>query len=272
MSTNWTRKDPGENFLVDFNFPDATANLTGATVTVEVISGTDATPAALLVGSPVTSGKLVQQRVDDGIPGCRYRFRCVATDGTSGYTLVTTMPVAYAVEDTGLTAVSDYTTYNEVRAALGVSDEEVGDGVLELPMYGNHLAMEFGDLATTLSLATDVEETYATLRAVALNTLTKPQKRVLASLSLFATYAVARHLGTSLAMMAPKSLGDGKALMSRFSDSPYKSTLTNVEQQYEKAKASLGAALAALSSTTATTLVTTFMGVSSPAVDQVTGS
>ena len=171
-----------------------------------------------------------------------------------------------------MTTLTDYTTFAEVRAALGVSDDEVGDDVLGLAMYGSHLGTELDDLTLEFGLTDDIETTYEGLKAILPGDLTKPQTRALETVSLFATYAVARHLGTSLPMMAPKSLGDGKALMARFSDSPYKTTLANVEAQYEKVKVSLGAALAALSSTTATTLVTTFMAVSSPAVDQVTGS
>ena len=171
-----------------------------------------------------------------------------------------------------MTAITDYTSYAEVRAALGVSEEEVGDGVLGLPMYGSHLATEMTDLADTLSLTEDIDVTYAAIKIIAEDALTKQQKRVLATTQLFATYAVARHLGTALAMMAPKSIGDGKALMSRFADSPYKSTLSNVETQYEKAKGALGKALANLNSTSAVSINTTFMGISSPSVDQVTGS
>lgn len=270
--TQWQAKDPSENFVVDFDFAASPGIITSATVTAELVSGVDAAPENILVATRTISNRLVQQRVGVGQPGCRYRFKCVASDGTNTFTIYTSMPVVYTANEGGQVTITDYTSYAEVRAALGVTDKEVGDEILGLPMYGNHLAAELNDLADTLGLTSDIDETYATLRGITLSSLTKPQKRVLATVALFATYAVARHLGTSLAMMAPKTLGDGKAMLTRFSDSPYKSTLANVEAQYEKAKVALSGALASLNSTSTVAVVTSFMGVSSPAVDPVTGS
>lgn len=267
MSANWSAKDPSENFQVEFDFSDSSTSVTGATVSVELESGVDANPSALLSGLPeVTGGYLVKQRVVVGQPGCRYRFKCVATDGTNIFTLYTSMPVSFTVADNGQLAVLDYTSYAEVRAALGVNVEEAGDEVLGLAMYGNHLAMELYDVSPGLP------NTYEDIQAVAPESRTAVQKRAYASIRLFSTYAVARHLGTTLAMMAPKSVTDGKAAMTRFSDSPYKSTLVQVESQYERTKASLLSALAALSSTTTSAITLTYMGVSSPATDPVTGS
>ncbi len=267
MSTNWSTKDPSENFLVKFDFSDSSTSITSATVTAELISGVDVDPSSLLSGAAVMAGSgIVHQRVNLGQPGCRYRFKCVASDGTNTFTLYTSMPVAYTEDDHGQLAVRDYTSYGEVRAALGVSEDDVEDTVIGLAMYGNHLAMELYDLSATLP------EDYEGIQATALAARTHAQKRVYASVRLFATYAVARHLGTSLPMMAPKAVTDGKAGVTRFSDSPYKSTLLYVEGQYERTKTALLEALAELNSTTAAQVPLVFMGVSSPAVDQVTGS
>jgi ABC-type oligopeptide transport system ATPase subunit len=84
-----------------------------------------------------------------------------------------------------------------------------------------------------------------------------------------ATYAVARHLGTSLAMMAPKAITDGKAGFTRFSDGPYKSVLLQVEKQYESARNALAGALSTLNSTVASDIPLVFFGVASPATDPV---
>lgn len=269
---NWSPKDPAENFYVTFDFTGSATVIGSAVVTVEVESGTDPTPGAVLIGAPVIVGPVVQHKVGVGVAGCRYRFRCEATEGTSVYALTTTMPLRYSDADHGQVAVLDYTSYDEIRAALGVSDEEVDDGVLGLPLYGNHLGMEFNNITDEFALSEDITTTVETIEGVVPATRTKAQRRVLSSVSLFATYAVARHLGTTLPMMAPKSISDGKAVVTRFSDSPYKSTLLSVESQYEKARQGLAAALAALNSTTAAQVPLVFMGVSSPAVDPVTGS
>lgn len=168
--------------------------------------------------------------------------------------------------------ITTYTTYGEVRASLGVSDEEVDDATLALGMYSEHLDMEMYDVEIEHSLPAALSSTFATITAIAINDRTAAQARALASIRLFSTYAVARHLGTSLAMLAPKAITDGKAALTRFSDSPYKATLLQVEGQYEKAKASLARAVLALGSLSTTSIITSFMGVASPAVDPVTGS
>lgn len=168
-----------------------------------------------------------------------------------------------------MTVITTYTSYAEVRASLGVEEKEVDDITLALPMYANHLDMEFSDLEDGLSLAEPIADTFATLTAIGAGSRTRAQSRMLANTSLFATYAVARHLGTSLGMLAPKSIGDGKALMTRFTDNPYKVTLERVEAQYEKAKDALTAALDALNSTTTAAVTTPFFGVASPATDPV---
>jgi hypothetical protein len=269
MSASWSKKDPSENYLVDFSFPDAASNLTAATVTVELVSGTDANPALMLIGAPTFTGKMAQQRVGVGQPGCRYNFRCEASAGTNIYTLVTSMPVEYGSPGTGALAVTDYTSFDEVRAALGVSDEEVGDSTLSLPMYGNHLEGEMQALADELQLAEDIPDTVSAIGSIAPAARTKAQKRVLSNVSLFATYAVARHLGTALAMMAPKTITDGKAGFTRFSDGPYKSVLLQVEGQYERARTALASALSTLNSTVASDTPLVFFGVASPDKDPV---
>ncbi len=269
MSASWSKKDPSENFLVDFNFPDATSDLTAAAVTIELVSGTDANPSAMLIGAATFTGKMAQQRVGEGQPGCRYDFRCVATAGTNTYVLVTSMPVDYGSASTGALAITDYTSFDEVRAALGVSDEEVSDTTLGLPMYGNHLEGEMQALADDLSLTEDITDTVSIIGAIAPASRTKQQKRVLSNVALFATYAVARHLGTSLAMMAPKAITDGKAGFTRFSDGPYKSVLMQVEKQYESARNALAGALSTLNSTVASDIPLVFFGVSSPDKDPV---
>lgn len=268
MMTDWPNKDPSENFLVEFDFSKSTTSITSATVTVTLLSGTDASPASILVGQPSFFEALVRQRLNAGVPGCRYSFKCVASNGTDTFVLETTMAVGYG--DTGLLAVTDFTTFDEVRAALGVSDEEVSDITLGLPMYGNHLSMELDELSDTVG--TSVTSAFKTVINLAPAARSDAQRKVYASTRLFATYAVARHLGTSLAMVGPKSISDGKAVLTRFSDSPYKSTLVKIESQYERAKASLTSAVAALASQSTSTPEIAYFGVASPSFDPVIGS
>ena len=46
--------------------------------------------------------------------------------------------------------LTDYTSYDEVRAALGVSAEELEDETLQLDFYSISLTAELEDIADTL--------------------------------------------------------------------------------------------------------------------------
>ena len=46
--------------------------------------------------------------------------------------------------------ITDYAAYDEIRAVLGVSDEELEDATLALPMYEKLLNMELLDISEDL--------------------------------------------------------------------------------------------------------------------------
>lgn len=83
-------KDVGENRVVGFDFSTELAageNLSGASVAVTVIAGSDPASNAILSGSPFILGSLVKQRVVGGVAKTTYHLRCTATtDG--GNTIV----------------------------------------------------------------------------------------------------------------------------------------------------------------------------------------
>lgn len=69
--------------VLQVTFPYASeigaASITAQVVTVSVVSGTDASPAALLSGSAQVSGSEVRQLVTGGVAGVRYKLHCLAT-------------------------------------------------------------------------------------------------------------------------------------------------------------------------------------------------
>lgn len=84
-------KDPAETQALAFNFaPDlGSETLTPASMTsgIELLAGTDPTPANVLNGAPVISGALVLQSVHGGVANADYRvWAKVNTSG--GRTLV----------------------------------------------------------------------------------------------------------------------------------------------------------------------------------------
>lgn len=163
-------------------------------------------------------------------------------------------------------ALLDYTTYADIRAVLGVSEDDLEDGPLSLEVYANGLEMELEDIDTSLPSA------FITVKAIPENTRNDEQRRFLQAAQLFATYAVAKQLGSGLPMFGAKDIGDGKATTTRFSDSPYKQTMIKVAEGYDRFRNRLEDAFAKLNASSTTVSVPVFFRAVGAAIDPVTGS
>lgn len=92
-------KRPAEAVTVTFRFRrelgEAVTLAPGATVTVAVRKGADATPQAMLAGAPAVSGTNVLARLMGGVAGTEYLLSCTA-DSSVGDRLVleAVLPVA----------------------------------------------------------------------------------------------------------------------------------------------------------------------------------
>ena len=162
-------------------------------------------------------------------------------------------------------ALLTYTTYDDIRAALGVSTDEIEDATLSLSLYELNLTSELEDVALTL------ESEYATVAA--LSSRTAVQDRFLQATRLFATYAVAYQATTSLPLFSPKDISDGKASVTRYADSPYKEVMKRVEQLYGKYRSKLEAAFAAITAGSVPSITARpYFSVASPDSDPVTGT
>lgn len=109
------------------------------------------------------------------------------------------MPATYAPPP----RILDYTTYDDIRAALGVSAEEVEDTTLHLDVYAYQLGMHFEEVSDSFKSLYD--------SILAINTPTADQKRFLAVAQLYSTFSVAYDILAALPMFAPKRVTDGKA-------------------------------------------------------------
>jgi hypothetical protein len=159
--------------------------------------------------------------------------------------------------------LTDYTTYDDIRAALGVSTDELVDTTLALTLYADYLTGELEDINVTLPA------TFVSIKAIP--SPTDVQTRFLQAARLFATFAVAKQLTAALPLFAAKQVGDGKATVARF-DNPYKDTIMSVNEQYGKMRNRLVTALAAVGTASADKVVSVYLGVASPSVDPVTGT
>lgn len=143
-------------------------------------------------------------------------------------------------------SLTTYCEFDEVRSALGVNDLELKDSVLALPVYEMGLVRELTKISPSLTAA------FSTVVSKTLSDRTGLEKGLYDSVHLFSVYAVARQVGVSLSVFAPKDVGDGKATLSRFSGEPFKATMDGVNEYYQIAKDSVRQALEAYNGSNST--------------------
>lgn len=164
-------------------------------------------------------------------------------------------------------AILDCTTYDDIRAALGVSSDELEDATLALSLY------EFGLSADLRSLSLTISTDFATVSNIAEDTQSEVEKVFVECMSLFATYSVANQCLTSLPLFSPKEITDGKASVTRYAQNPYKDTMDRVEAAYIKFRDALTTAYAAYKTTARDDrAVIQFMAVIGLSTDPVTGT
>jgi hypothetical protein len=162
-------------------------------------------------------------------------------------------------------ALEDYTSQDEVRAALGVDSDELSDATLDLDMYYQYLLVELRSISATL--LTD----FATVVGIAEGSRSEVQAALFAAVKLFAPYAVAVFALPSLPLLAQKALTDGKASVTRFSGEPYKDTSERVQAMYEKLRTDLIAASGTYLGSSSVSSLRPFLSAVGLAVDPVTG-
>lgn len=164
-------------------------------------------------------------------------------------------------------ALTDFTTFNDIRATLGVSTDEIEDDTLSLEVYESSLILELTSvdplvIVEYLNLPSDV------------STLNGLQAAFRRAVRLFSTYAVAKQLTISLPLFSPKDISDGKATVGRYSTDPYKEVVKGVIGRYDEYKDVLAAAYSVLYVSTVSAPVTASIGgfrQVSPTYDPVTG-
>ena len=161
-------------------------------------------------------------------------------------------------------AITSYTTYDDVRAVLGVTDNELTDATLGLSVYDMNLQTELVDVGPSLP------SVFATVDALDPSTQSDIQAAFVTATKLFATYAVAKQLGSALPMFSPKEMTDGKSMMQRFGTNPYQDTLARIDKAFNRNLDRLVKAYGAVNAALVDTPLRTFMLSGSPSSDRVT--
>jgi len=159
--------------------------------------------------------------------------------------------------------LSDFFAPEEVRAVLGVSDLEFEDDVLDLELYPRHLEIELAQIGQ--NLAAD----FVTASAAPSPTATDLQ--LVALTKQFSLYCIAALVAESMPNFSPRNISDGKGGFIRHSDS-YKEVLARVGNRLQQAGERLKTAYTAYVGSSAAVVLPTFMAVSTPGYDPVTGA
>lgn len=159
--------------------------------------------------------------------------------------------------------ITAFTTYGDIRNALGIEDDELPDTTLSAKLYEDALMADLDEVSL------DLVTTFQTVSALV--EPTEVQQRFLRYTRLFSTYSVARQLLPSLPMFSKKSIEDGKARMERFAEA-YRDTIKTVNDEYGKYQNRLSQALASVSISGTTTVSRSYMSVVTPVSDPITGT
>lgn len=123
-------------------------------------------------------------------------------------------------------AITTYTSYAEVRAALGVSSDELPDAQLGYDMYDTGLLFELESIDAGLPAA------YAVVAAKLVGARTAAEQRFYLTTRQFAVYATAVQLIPALPLIAAKTITDGKASITRDAAAPFKLTIEECRRKF----------------------------------------
>lgn len=159
--------------------------------------------------------------------------------------------------------VTDYTSYAEIRAVIGVDALELPDATLGLQTFATAL------YRTLLSITNSSGDTLVALfDAIDPFDMDISEEILYYTIKEYATYVVADACCSGLSMFALKSDSDGKATQSRFaSEATFKDVVKNIQQRL----ASLTRTLDQMLGGTTAYAIPGLTRVS-PATDVVTGS
>jgi hypothetical protein len=109
--------------------------------------------------------------------------------------------------------ITTYTTFDSIRAVLGVSAKEAKDESLGLPLFESQFLLEMADVDGGVGA---VMAQYNVIAAITPATRTSLQKQLFDIVNMIAAYSVARSMLTGISLAAPQKITDGKAAVERF--------------------------------------------------------
>ena len=160
-------------------------------------------------------------------------------------------------------ALTAYTTYNTVRAVVGLSPKELSDDTLALPLYEQLLKEDLDGVASSLN---------ATFVALPGSGLSAYQQKLKDQVEVFAAYSVAEKLLSPAGIFCPQVMKDGRASRDAGAD-PYANLRVDVPKMLAVLRTRITVTLNLLA-VSSTPVVRTYSltGSTGLAVDPVTGA
>jgi hypothetical protein len=160
--------------------------------------------------------------------------------------------------------LTDYTSYAEVRAILGVSSKELADETLALPLYEKLLRSELAEVDSNLG------ETYTSTLLIPEGSRSVAEQKFIDITQVFSSYSTAKTLLSSLPYFGPKRVGDGRAEAERTTD-PFKDTREQVDAAFGTIRQRLITAYTAVGGRSGRPVPRAYFAASGIGTDPVTG-
>lgn len=125
-------------------------------------------------------------------------------------------------------SLTQLTSNDEIRAVLGVSDLELSDDTLNLPIFESLWLSELSDIYSGLPALIDdiiIKQSTNPPTASALET------QLLETVKVFSAYATSKNFLSNAQLFTPKRITDGKASVERFADA-FKGVIDGINTMY----------------------------------------
>lgn len=121
--------------------------------------------------------------------------------------------------------LTTFTSFDTIRALLGVTDDELTDEDLSLPIFFVNLRESFADVSPDLLTA------YTNLKQTPTASLSAAERRFVEVADVFAAYVVAVQMLDTLPMLAMRSEEDARAKYEKYAD-PFARVEPSVRASY----------------------------------------
>lgn len=160
-------------------------------------------------------------------------------------------------------ALTTYTTYDTVRAVVGLSPKELADDTLALPLYEQLLKEDLDSVSSELN---------ATFVALPVSGLSTYQQKLKDQVEVFSAYSVAEKLLSPAGIFCPQVVNDGRASRDNGAD-PYANLRIDVPKMMAVLRTRISITLDLLAvSSTVSVRTYSLVGSTGLAVDPVTGA